>query len=267
MHRVIWKRFNFILCFQTTIRRPREVIPDAKTALSHLTWSPWRLALVPEGAAVSREEWLARRQGEPGLRRRTLFTSGLQREALYEVAVQPASGCKRYVTFLAATRGMPSDRRWETYILRSKKVNARISEVINQNCSLFIRRAFVPASASEASRSLHHPLKKAALRDNDYAWNRSRSRYITRRGIRMWSAIVIMKSIYVWRKMLILWYIADLTSIPWYHQLKRVSLSSAIVSIIHIHMLHIPNGFYIAHELCFEIGLWTQITGSLSALW
>lgn len=165
----------------------RELATERSFAIRNLKWSPWYLAMAPNAPLTKKDAWAPCRQGHVGMRDTTLFKESTTRPALYEVAVQPKCGCKRYVMHITSSKGFPSSLHWDTYLLRYSHIIAQLENVLAQGCNVFIRRCIVVKRPTRKIDGQSMPTVKEVRRYvgkcYDYAWNKKTVRNVTRKNM------------------------------------------------------------------------------------
>ena len=126
----------------TTQKKPRESVPEGRFAFRDFKWSPWKVAVVPSipGNSGLLKNW------EPcvwntGFMRTDLFKAVLSKPAVYEVAVQLARGCKKYVVYCKASNGLKVRRSWDAHILPRSLCTTVVDKALQDNCQIFVRSA------------------------------------------------------------------------------------------------------------------------------
>ena len=168
----------------------RETIPETRFVLGALDWSVWNLAMAEKAPTDDPDEGWAPRPGKDhvGMRKPVLFPNTMC-EAMYEFAVQPQDGARKYPVYYRTTEGF--DRAsWDTYLLRNKRVKGQVDQVIKKGCKLFVRRAKLDKSAKplvldEKPVNSVADLKGLIQETYDYAWDmsiRSKRRDVIKRG-------------------------------------------------------------------------------------
>ncbi|XP_060594237.1 uncharacterized protein LOC132748644 isoform X2 [Ruditapes philippinarum] len=160
----------------------REKLPDTcmtKGALKTITWSKWINGVEPKMPTNKQKSNFMKLRTNQGYGPKTIFDNDFEKPAIYEVAVQLPWSRKKYVVYFHMTRrGFAMSGHWSTNLLRHNKVRQEINNVLNQGCSIYIRRGLPTAKKVDKFVSQ----MKAAndyIRDNfDYAWQK----YIRRRS-------------------------------------------------------------------------------------
>ena len=164
-------------------KKPRESVPEGRFAFRNFRWSSWKVAMVPciPGNAGLLKNW------EPcswntGFMRTDLFKGVLSKPAVYEVAVQPARGCKKYVVYCKASSGLKVRRSWDAHILPRSLCTTVVDKALQGNCQIFVRSAPIAPQRKTVkigakSFRLTSPLqvKNFLVRTYDYAWQKRRN--------------------------------------------------------------------------------------------
>ena len=165
-----------------TQKKTRETVPEGRFAFGNFKWSPWKVAMV---AALRSTDSL--KNWEPcvwniGFMRADLFKAVLSKPAVYEVAVQPARGCKKYVTYCKASKGLKVKRSWATHILSKSLCTTVVNQALQDNCKIFVRSAPIAYQRKSVkingkSHKLSSPdqMKNFMIRTYDYAWQKRRN--------------------------------------------------------------------------------------------
>ena len=150
-----------------------------KGVLKTITWSKWINCVEPTKPTSKKKSDFVKLRTNQGYGPRRLFDNNFKTPAIFEVAVQLPGSRKKYVVYFRMTKiGFARSGHWSTNLLRHKKVRQEVNRVLNEGCSIFIRRG-VP-KAKKIDKYL--PQMRAAndyIRDHfDYAWKK----YIWRRS-------------------------------------------------------------------------------------
>jgi hypothetical protein len=150
-----------------------------KGALKTITWSKWINGVEPKMPTNKQKSNFIKLSTNQGYGLKLIFDNDFKKPAIYEVAVQLPGSRKKYVVYFRMTkRGFARSGHWSTNLLRHNKVRQEVNNVLNQGCSIYIRRGVPKAKKVDKFVSQ----MKAAndyIRDNfDYAWKK----YIWRRS-------------------------------------------------------------------------------------
>ena len=165
-------------------KKPRETVPEGRFAFRDFRWSSWKVAMVPSipGNAGLMKNW------EPcsrnaGFMRTDLFKDVLTKPAVYEVAVQPARGCKKYVVYCKSSNGLKMRRSWDSHILPRSLCTTVVDQALQNSCQIFVRSApIVPQRKTvKIGGKVYRITSPAKIKDNlmtstyDYAWQKRRN--------------------------------------------------------------------------------------------
>ena len=160
----------------------REMVPELGFKLSPMDWSAWQ-PMISKVKGPSRT-WEPRPSGDIGFRNKTLFTTGTAIPAVYEVAVQPRSGAKRYPVYYRATGGFKNGTKVDKYLLNDADLTEQADTVLKKGCKLFVRRARIPKRIKCHGQVLSNieELKSLMAEIYDYPWC-SESREVYKTGV------------------------------------------------------------------------------------
>ncbi len=179
-------------------KNARETVPEGRFAFRDFMWTPWKLAMVPAPAGSTRvtKNW------EPcpwnaGLVRTDLFQALLSKPAVYEVAVQPSRGAKKYVTYCKVSKGLQVRRSWSTHVLPRALCTTVVDQALKGNAHIYVRAAAIAPQRKTVrihgkSFPLASPLqvKNFMVKTYDYAWQARRNqdgvlatRLLTKSGV------------------------------------------------------------------------------------
>lgn len=162
----------------------RELIPETKFALNTLDWSTWYVAMADK--AVEGEDWKPRPGVEPSGMRKSVIFPETSCSAIYEFAVQPQEGARKYPVYYRTTNGFDMSS-WDTYLLRNHRIKKQLDHVLKKGCKVYIRRAKLEqALRTEIGGQLIQSvtdLSKLLYDSYDYAWD-TRSRCARRKVIK-----------------------------------------------------------------------------------
>ena len=165
-------------------QKPRETVPEGRFAFRDFRWSSWKIAVIPSipGSAGKMKNW------EPcsrnvGFIRTDLFKDVLSKPALYEVAVQPARGCKKYVVYCKSSNGLKVRRSWDTHILPRSLCTTVVDQALQNNCQIYVRSAPIAPQRKTVkigakTYTIPSPAKIKAnfmIGIYDYAWQKRRN--------------------------------------------------------------------------------------------
>ena len=165
-------------------KKPRETVPEGRFAFRDFRWSSWKVAMVPSipGSAGLMKNW------EPcsrnaGFMRTDLFKDVLSKPALYEVAVQPARGCKKYVVYCKSSNGLKVRRFWDSHILPRSLCTTVVDQALQNNCKIFVRSAPIAPQRKtvKIGATTYKIPSPAKIKANfmigiyDYAWEKRRN--------------------------------------------------------------------------------------------
>lgn len=146
-------------------RLRRETVPQTKFLLRELLWSDWECVISPKrnlDLGITRK-----RYGACGFRIQKLFGGRTHIPALYEVAVQTKSRGRKHVLYNKHCRkGFTSTGNWERKLFSKPTLRKQIRNVINKNCSVYVRRIHLASSKEDVVRKITM---------YDYAWRGIRS--------------------------------------------------------------------------------------------
>lgn len=111
---------------------------------------------------------------------KTIFDNNFKVSSIYEVAVQTSGSRKKTVVYFRMSKGgFKRTGHWATNLMRHKKVRMEVNNVLDQGCSLYIRRG-LPNAKTIIKKKSQMLDANTYIRDNyDYAWNT----YIWRRSV------------------------------------------------------------------------------------
>ncbi len=116
--------------------------------------------------------WIPRRGEDAyGVRDYTLFMGDTSAPSLYELAVQPGNGCRKYPMYLRSSRGF-SQGYWDTYLLRNGLVGDAVDSALRKGCKIFMRRAKVDKPVRYDNKVVKEvdELRRLIHNTYDYAW-------------------------------------------------------------------------------------------------
>ncbi|XP_045166590.2 uncharacterized protein LOC123529987 [Mercenaria mercenaria] len=167
---------------KTVTVKKRENLPDScmnKDALKNLTWTKWICGVEPKMPTNKQKSKFEKLRTNQGYGPKSIFDGNYKLPAIYEFAVQIPGSRKKYVVYFRMSKGgFRRSGLWATNLLRHKKVRQEVNSVLNQGCSIYIRRGVPKAKATGKKRSQMQSANDY-IRDNfDYAWKK----YIWRRS-------------------------------------------------------------------------------------
>ena len=172
-----------------------------------LDWSKWYTACQSEEPSTGASNgWAPRPNGHDSYVHKRLFYHDTKVPAVYEVAVQPTEGCKKYPVWHTVTGGFNSVH-WDTYLLRRNHVQSQLDDVLHNGGKVYVRRGKAkytspdtirvavknPDSGEEKTVNHLRELRNLMSEVYDYAWHvrrgvkggRLRHRDLEKRGVQI----------------------------------------------------------------------------------
>ena len=128
-----------------------------------IKWSPWHLAMsIVDGPAGDRIQQTCK-----------VFQKSQNQPVVYEVSVQTEKKKKYRVMYCCHSAGVRGELI--NRLLKLKRVQKEIQNVLDQNCKVFIRRFVMKTSVTidGQEKKTARELKNTILKKFDYVWNRS----------------------------------------------------------------------------------------------
>ncbi|XP_067683923.1 uncharacterized protein [Haliotis asinina] len=143
--------------------------------LVDMEWTDWKRAIYPAKTKIQSPSKSARGRtrtfrGANGYVRSDLFKWNHDVQAIYELGVRlPGANRKRiYATLFKFSKGFKSNQAWDSFLLRSKRAFEAVSNVIEREGLIFVRRAVYPPDNDIWFQDTIKRIQEIF----DYAWNK-----------------------------------------------------------------------------------------------
>lgn len=145
-------------------------------ALRCVTWSKWVKVLTPTLPVDKTKSKFQKCRTQNGFTLKEWFDKGFEVPALYEFAVQyngKGRSTKRYVVYYRISRaGFQRNGHWSTNLLRHKTVRDEVNRVLEQDCSILVRRGTVPGRDILKKKEKLIKVSDYLCDHFDYAWKK-----------------------------------------------------------------------------------------------
>ena len=183
----------------------RENLSSTKF-MPDLTWSKWYSAFQMEEPKTRADGWAVRSDAHGSFVHKKLFYHDTKVPGVYELAVQPIEGCKKYPVWHTITGGFNSVH-WDTYLTHRPHIQGQLDEVLDNGGKVFVRRGKAattkpytinvqvkhPKSGETETAKSMNELRSLMNKVYDYAWSvkggvkgsRIRHRDLQKKGVQI----------------------------------------------------------------------------------